>query len=98
MTSLLFNWVFVSVTSRCSVFVSVLRVLGVRLETLRTSTPVPFFRSNETFVALFGVKWMLISVRRRGAKCFEANAENTEHRDETETNLEVNRLFIRFNI
>jgi len=28
---------------------------------------------------------MLPSVRRRGAKCFEANAENTEHRDETET-------------
>ena len=97
---------FVSVSSRFRLgFVSVLRVLGVRLESLRTSTPVLFFRSNETFVALFGVKMDDNNCkasrcevfrgerrehgaprrkrhRRRGAKCFEANAENTEHLDE----------------
>lgn len=77
-------------------FVSVLLVLGVRLESLRTSTPMLFFRSNETFVALFGVK--MDDNNCKATRCEVIRCECREHgaprRNLDETQLNNNDVII----
>jgi hypothetical protein len=85
MTYCMFNWVFGSISSQCSVF----SAFASKHFASRRLTDVSIHIASKK------------KHRRRGAKCFEANAENTEHRDETRstsTNLEVNRLLIWFDI